>query len=64
MRELGFQIMWSITAISALFWIYITIRNSAFESGYWKGRATGWESHRRMMNTKIKSDEVFDSEKN
>jgi hypothetical protein len=56
--------MWSIIAISALFWIYITIRNSAFESGYWKGRATGWESHRRMMNTKKKSDEVFDYEKN
>ncbi len=56
--------MWGIVAITAVAWIIYEIRDTAFQNGYWKGRAQGWESHRRLMNTKVKSDEVFDYDKN
>ena len=45
-------------------WVIHEIRNTAFQNGYWKGRADGWNSHRRLTNTKAKSDEVFDYDKN
>ena len=45
-------------------WIIHEIKETAFQNGYWKGRADGWTSHRRLTNTKAKSDEVFDYDKN
>ena len=42
-------------------WYVITkIMDQAFDRGYWVGRASGWQSHRRLTNMKAKSDEVFD----
>ena len=63
-KNFGYVIMWSITGFTLLAWIVYEIRDTAFQNGYWKGRAQGWESHRRLMNTKLKSDEVFDYDKN
>ena len=63
-RDLGFVIMWAIMGLILIAWIIHEIRDTAFQNGYWKGRAQGWESHRRLMNTKLKSDEVFDYDKN
>ena len=40
------------------------LRVESYNKGYWRGRAIGWESHRRLTNIKQKSDEVFDYEKN
>ncbi len=64
LQHIGYVIMWSITALVLLAWIIHEIRDTAFQNGYWKGRAQGWESHRRLMNTKLKSDQVFDYDKN
>ena len=64
LRDIGYVIMWSITGLVLLAWIIYEIRDTAFQNGYWKGRAQGWESHRRLMNTKLKSDQVFDYDKN
>jgi len=55
---------WYCLAAGVLLLVIYQIRESAFNSGYWKGRATGWESHRRLTNTIKQSDEVFDYEKN
>ena len=63
-RDIAYVIMWSITGLVLLAWIIHEIRDTAFQNGYWKGRAQGWESHRRLMNTKLKSDQVFDYDKN
>ena len=52
---LGYFIGWGI---------YSTIKDNAFQSGYWKGRADGWNMHRRMITIKKQSDEVFDYDKN
>ena len=42
-------------------WYVVTkIMDQAFDRGYWVGRASGWQSHRRLTNMKAKSDEVFD----
>jgi hypothetical protein len=55
---------WYCLAAGVLLLVIYQIRESAFNSGYWKGRAIGWESHRRLTNTIKQSDEVFDYEKN
>jgi len=63
-RDIGFVIMWAIMGLILIAWIIHEIRDTAFQNGYWKGRAQGWESHRRLMNAKLKSDQVFDYDKN
>ena len=44
-------------------WAVTKIMDQAFDRGYWVGRASGWQSHRRLTNMKAKSDEVFDYDK-
>ena len=64
LKNLGYLWMWAVVGITAATWLIMEIKDTAFQNGYWKGRAQGWESHRRLMNTKLKSDEVFDYDKN
>ena len=64
LKDLGYVWMWVVVGITAATWLIMEIKDTAFQNGYWKGRAQGWESHRRLMNTKLKSDEVFDYDKN
>ena len=63
-RDMGFVIMWTIVGLTFAAWIIYEIRDTAFQNGYWKGRADGWNMHRRMTNIKAQSDEVFDYDKN
>jgi hypothetical protein len=63
-RDMGFVIMWAIVGLTFAAWIIYEIRDIAFQNGYWKGRADGWNMHRRMTNIKAQSDEVFDYDKN
>ena len=62
-RNMGFVIMWAIVGLTFAAWIIYEIRDTAFQNGYWKGRADGWNMHRRMTNIKAQSDEVFDYDK-
>ena len=62
-RDMGFVIMWAIVGVTFAAWIIYEIRDTAFQNGYWKGRADGWNMHRRMTNIKRQSDEVFDYDK-
>jgi hypothetical protein len=64
MRAEGLVWAWWIFGASIVALMIAYIKNSAFESGYWKGRAAGFESHRRITNIAKRSDEVFDYEKN
>ena len=41
-------------------WAITKIMDQAWDRGYWVGRSAGWQSHRRLTNIKVKSDEVFD----
>jgi uncharacterized membrane protein len=63
MKELGLLWMWIMLGLTVLAYIVAAIREQSFNSGYWKGRKAGWDSHRRITNIKQKSDEVFDYEK-
>jgi hypothetical protein len=63
-RDMGFVIMWTIVGLTFAAWLIYEIRDTAFQNGYWKGRADGWNMHRRMTNIKAQSDEVFDYDKN
>jgi hypothetical protein len=31
---------------------------------YWRGRKDGWDMHRRMIDNKVKTEQVFDYDKN
>jgi hypothetical protein len=42
---------------------YYSSLGNAKDTAYWRGRKDGWDMHRRMIETKRKSDEVFDYEK-
>jgi len=64
LKNFGYVLMYAIVATTVVAWIIHEIKDTAFQNGYWKGRAEGWQSHRRLINTKIKSDEVFDYDKN
>jgi hypothetical protein len=39
-------------------------QTEVYNRGYWRGRAVGWDMHRRMITIKKLSDEVFDYEQN
>ena len=58
------QLAWIFMGLGVLGYIISTIKETAFQSGYWKGRKDGWDMYRRMIETKTKSDEVFDYDKN
>jgi len=47
----------------AIMFYYSSISN-AKDTAYWRGRKDGFDMHRRMIENKRKSDEVFDYEKN
>jgi hypothetical protein len=63
LRDFGYLLAWGMLIAGFLFWVIWEIRDTAFQNGYWKGRAHGWEMHRRMTNIKKESDEVFDYDK-
>jgi uncharacterized membrane protein len=63
MKELGLLWVWCMMGVLVIAYIVALIREQSFNSGYWKGRKAGWDSHRRITNIKAKSDEVFDYEK-
>ena len=44
---LGYLIVWGICA---------TIKDNAFQSGYWKGRKDGYDMHRRITDSKTNAD--------
>jgi len=44
---LGYLIAWGV---------YSTIKDNAFQAGYWKGRKDGFDMHRRITDSKIDVD--------
>jgi hypothetical protein len=57
------QLAWIFLGMGVGLWIVLMVRETAFQSGYWKGRKDGWNMHNRMTSIKRKSDEVFDYDK-
>ena len=62
LREAAFMWFYIMLGSGTIYWIYLTIKDNAFQSGYWKGRKDGFDMHRRI--TDAKRDQVFDYDKN
>ena len=64
MRDAG--LLWCSIMVGVIFVAYIIalIKDNAFQSGYWKGRADGFKVANMRNLNRIKTDEVFDYEKN
>ena len=56
------QLAWIFMGLGVLTYIISTIKENAFQSGYWKGRKDGFDMHRRI--TDAKRNQVFDYDKN
>ena len=58
------QVAWILfLSSSAIMFYYYSLEN-AKTTAYWRGRKDGYDMHRRMIDNKRKTDEVFDYEKN
>ena len=64
MKINGLTVLWFMIATGLIAYALQSLKRESYNSGYWRGRAIGWESHRRLTNIQKKSDEVFDYEKN
>jgi hypothetical protein len=64
MRDAGLIWCAIMTGIIFVWYIISLIRDNAFQSGYWKGRADGFKVANMRNLNRIKTDEVFDYEKN
>ena len=42
--------------LGVIAYIIATIKEKAFQSGYWKGRKDGFDMHRRMTDSKTNVD--------
>jgi hypothetical protein len=60
LKEAG--LLW-VASMVLIIWAY-AIHSNAKQRHYWIGRRDGWDMHRRMIDSKVKSDEVFDYDKN
>ncbi len=58
----GWLLLYSVLGYLIGWGIYSTIKDNAFQSGYWKGRKDGYDMHRRIIDSK--RDQVFDYDKN
>ena len=45
-------------------WLINVVKENAEARYYYLGRRDGWNMHRRMIENKVKTDEVFDYDKN
>ena len=49
-------VLYSILGYLIAWGVYETIKDNAFQSGYWKGRKDGFDMHRRMTDSKTNAD--------
>jgi uncharacterized membrane protein YiaA len=64
MKINGITILWFMIATGLLAYAVNLWQTEINNRGYWRGRAVGWDMHRRMITIKKLSDEVFDYEQN
>ena len=67
--QIGLQMTMEIAVylfigLSLAYWLVLIRVDDMKQTHYWRGRKDGWDMHRRMIQNKAKSDEVFDYDKN
>ena len=56
--------VYSFIGLSMAWLLLVTRIDDVKQTHYWRGRKDGWDMHRRMIDNKVKTDEVFDYDKN
>ena len=64
MRNAFEQLAWLVVGVSIGLYLISKAISDAKDRYYWIGRKDGWDMHRRMIDNKVKTDEVFDYDKN
>ena len=49
-------VLYTVLGYLTLWGVYSTIKDNAFQSGYWKGRKDGYDMHRRITDSKTNAD--------
>ena len=67
--QIGLQMTMEIAVylfigLSMAYWLVLMRIDDMKQAHYWRGRKDGFDMHRRMTQNKIKTDEVFDYDKN
>ena len=62
--DIFYAVCYAILGSFLVGWFINVVKENAETRYYWLGRKDGWDMHRRMIDNKVKSDEVFDYDKN
>lgn len=62
--DIFYAVCYAALAVMMIVWLIGVIKENAEARYYYLGRRDGWNMHRRMIENKVKTDEVFDYDKN
>jgi len=62
--DIFYAVCYASLAAIMVGWFVNVVKENAETRYYWIGRKDGWDMHRRMIDNKVKTDEVFDYDKN
>jgi len=62
--DLFYAVCYALLAAILVGWYIHVNKENAEARYYYLGRRDGWNMHRRMIENKVKTDEVFDYDKN
>ena len=62
--DIFYAVCYASIGVLMVGWLINVVKENAQNRYYWLGRRDGWDMHRRMIENKSKSDQVFDYDKN
>jgi len=62
--DIFYAVCYASIGVLMVGWLINVVKQNAEARYYWLGRKDGWDMHRRMIENKSKSDQVFDYDKN
>ena len=62
--DIFYAVCYASIAVLMVMWLIGVVKENAQTRYYWLGRKDGFDLHRRMIDNKVKTDEVFDYDKN
>jgi hypothetical protein len=62
--DIFYAVCYAFLAAILVGWLINVVKENAETRYYWIGRKDGWDMHRRMIENKVQTDDVFDYDKN
>ena len=62
--DIFYAVCYAFLAAIMVGWFMNVVKENAETRYYWIGRKDGWDMHRRMIENKVQTDQVFDYDKN